>query len=52
LIKPILIPELALQTFDPTSSTDVNPSTDVRVVGKLKFNKANEDTSSKKETTD
>lgn len=48
LIKPILIPELSIKRFSSTV-TNVNPSTDVQVAGKLKFNKANGDTSAKKE---
>lgn len=48
LIKPILIPELSLKRFSSTT-TNVNPSTDVQIAGKLKFNKASGDTKAKKE---
>ena len=43
LLKPILIPELALQNFNTASRAEVNPSTDVPVAGQINFNKASGD---------
>ena len=50
LIKPILIPNLSLQKFDVSSNNNVNPGTDVPIVGKISFDKANDDTKSRTET--
>lgn len=50
LLKPIKIPELALQRFKTSPATSVNPSTDVQIAGKLNFKKASGDTKSRIET--
>ena len=43
LIKPILIPSLAIQKFNTAATTRINPSTDVLISGKLNFNKYSAD---------
>ena len=43
LIKPIFIPDLAIQTFDTSTQITINPSTDIPIVGELKFKKINGD---------
>lgn len=50
LIKPILVPELSLQKFSTSSINKINPSTDILVTGKVNFNKASGDTTSRAET--
>lgn len=48
LIKPILIPELSLQNFN----TNIIPSTDTLLAGKITFNKDNNDSLSSQDTTE
>ena len=50
LLKPILIPDLALQRFKTSQSINVNPSTDIQIAGQLKFKNANGDTLPRTET--
>lgn len=50
LLKAILIPELSIQKFSTSSTNDINPSTDVPVIGKINFNKIGQDNSSREET--
>ena len=48
LIKPILIPELSIQSFT-SSLTNINPSTDTSIVGNLTFKKDSEDDANRNE---
>lgn len=52
LIKAILIPELQIQSFNISNRTNVFPSTDVNVVGKIVFNKAVGDTNFRDKSTE
>ena len=47
LLKPILIPELALQRFNALTVNKVNPSTDILIAGKINFHKVSGDTKSR-----
>ena len=50
LLKPILIPTLSNLNFDLSTTTNINLSTDIPIVGKIEFNKADGDTISRIET--
>lgn len=50
LLKPILIPTLSNLNFDSSTTTNINLSTDIPIVGKIEFNKVDGDTISRIET--
>lgn len=50
LLKPIFIPTLSLKTFNISQRININPSTDILIVGNLKFNDINSADKTKDET--